>query len=166
MLTSKQHLPGTSLLSGFQSALQLCQRDWCFKARLSMSCWLWYQEISSHLVDYPWFPAHAICLGHNQGCQIFTSLLGVANSPNFEHYIPDSKIHGDNVGPTWGRQDPGGPHVGHMNFAIWDAHTNTDTGSKTKLYYQYSKLQFWTSQVCMLLTNCIIYWSNPGHLIG
>ena len=27
--------------------------------------------------------------------------------------------HGDNMGPTWGRQDPGGPHVGHMNFAIW-----------------------------------------------
>ena len=21
--------------------------------------------------------------------------------------------------PTWGRQDPGGPHVGHMNLAIW-----------------------------------------------
>ena len=23
------------------------------------------------------------------------------------------------MGPTWGRQDPGGPHVGPMNFAIW-----------------------------------------------
>ena len=23
------------------------------------------------------------------------------------------------MGPTWDRQDPGGPHVGHMNFAIW-----------------------------------------------
>ena len=33
---------------------------------------------------------------------------------------PDSKVRGANVGPTWGRQDPGGPHVGHMNFAIWD----------------------------------------------
>ena len=33
----------------------------------------------------------------------------------------DSKIHGANVGPTWGRQDPGGPHIGHMNFAIWEA---------------------------------------------
>ena len=21
--------------------------------------------------------------------------------------------------PIWGRQDPGGPHVGPMNFAIW-----------------------------------------------
>ena len=26
----------------------------------------------------------------------------------------------DNMGPTWGRQDSGGPHVGHMNLAIWD----------------------------------------------
>ena len=25
------------------------------------------------------------------------------------------------MGPIWGRQDPGGPHVGPMNFVIWDA---------------------------------------------
>ena len=34
--------------------------------------------------------------------------------------IPDSKVHGANMGSIWGRQDPGGPHVGPMNFAIWD----------------------------------------------
>ena len=34
--------------------------------------------------------------------------------------IPDSKIRWDNMGPIWGRQDPDGPHVGPMNFAIWD----------------------------------------------
>ena len=32
---------------------------------------------------------------------------------------PDSKVHGANMGPIWGRQDPGGPHVGPMNVAIW-----------------------------------------------
>ena len=32
---------------------------------------------------------------------------------------PDSKVHGANMGPIWGRQDPGGPHVGPMKFAIW-----------------------------------------------
>ena len=32
---------------------------------------------------------------------------------------PDNKIHGANMGSIWGRQDPGGPHVGPMNFAIW-----------------------------------------------
>ena len=35
--------------------------------------------------------------------------------------IPDSTVHGANMGPIWGRQDPGGPHVGPMNFAILDA---------------------------------------------
>ena len=35
-------------------------------------------------------------------------------------HTPDSKVHGANMGPVWGRQDPGGPHVGPMNLAIWD----------------------------------------------
>ena len=25
-----------------------------------------------------------------------------------------------NMGPIWGQQDPGGPHIGPMNLAIWD----------------------------------------------
>ena len=33
---------------------------------------------------------------------------------------PDSKVHGANMGPIWGQQDPGGPHVGPMSLAIWD----------------------------------------------
>ena len=32
---------------------------------------------------------------------------------------PDSKVHGANMGSIWGRQVPGGPNVGPMNFAIW-----------------------------------------------
>ena len=34
--------------------------------------------------------------------------------------IPDTEDHGAIMGPTWDRQDPGGPHVGPMNLAIWD----------------------------------------------
>ena len=34
------------------------------------------------------------------------------------HQYPDSKFHVANMGPTWGRQDPGGPHVGLMNLVI------------------------------------------------
>ena len=30
----------------------------------------------------------------------------------------DSKLHGDNMGPTWDLPAPGG-HVGPINFAIW-----------------------------------------------
>ena len=33
---------------------------------------------------------------------------------------PDSMVHGAILGPIWGRQDPGGPHVGPMNLAIWE----------------------------------------------
>ena len=36
-----------------------------------------------------------------------------------EDRYPDNKVHGANMGPIWGRQDLGGPHVGPMNFAIW-----------------------------------------------
>ena len=35
-------------------------------------------------------------------------------------YTPDSKVHGAYMVPTWGRQDPGGSHVGPMILAIWD----------------------------------------------
>ena len=35
------------------------------------------------------------------------------------YHSPDSKVHGANMGPLWGWQDPGGPHVGPMNSAIW-----------------------------------------------
>ena len=42
-----------------------------------------------------------------------------SNSCMTEVTLPDSKVHGANMGPTWGRQDPGMPHVGPMNLAIW-----------------------------------------------
>ena len=50
---------------------------------------------------------------------------------------PDSKVHGANMGPNWGRQDPGGHHVGPMNLAIWvslvyrDQRTTTSTCSNS-----------------------------------
>ena len=41
--------------------------------------------------------------------------------------IPDSKVPAANMDPVWGRQDPGVPHAGQINFSIWDgtwmAHT-------------------------------------------
>ena len=38
---------------------------------------------------------------------------------NYYDTLPDSKVDGANMGPIWGRQGPGGPHTGPMNFAIW-----------------------------------------------
>ena len=34
--------------------------------------------------------------------------------------VPDSKVRGANMGPIWGQQDPRGPQVGLINFAICD----------------------------------------------
>ena len=45
-------------------------------------------------------------------------------SDNKLHATPDSKVHGDNMGPTWVLSAPGGPHVGLMNRAIWDNSLN------------------------------------------
>ena len=36
----------------------------------------------------------------------------------FVYVYPDSKVHEAYMGPTWGREDPGGSHVGLMNLAI------------------------------------------------
>ena len=36
-----------------------------------------------------------------------------------EYDFPDSKVHGANMGPIWGRQDSGGIKFGSMNRAIW-----------------------------------------------
>ena len=33
--------------------------------------------------------------------------------------VLDSKVYRANMGPILGWQDPGGPHVGPMNFAFW-----------------------------------------------
>ena len=37
------------------------------------------------------------------------------------HHEPSTLI-AKFMGPTWGQQDPGGPHVGHMNLAIWEGY--------------------------------------------
>ena len=53
---------------------------------------------------------------------LFLVLLWSENFMDLD--IPDRKVHGANMRPIWGRQDPGGPHVGPMNFAIWDVNNN------------------------------------------
>ena len=64
---------------------------------------------------------------HPSNWQIFLPVnrgfhLGGSNEltqKNDLHTSPNSKVRGANMGPIRGRQDPGGPHVGPMNFAIW-----------------------------------------------
>ena len=45
---------------------------------------------------------------------------------------PDSKVHGANMGPIWGRHDPYGPHIGPMNLVTryWISTTTTTVFGK------------------------------------
>ena len=49
---------------------------------------------------------------------------------------PDNKVRVVNMGPIWGQQDPGGPHVGPMNFAIWVHSTRTNIHDLSMPYSQ------------------------------
>ena len=49
---------------------------------------------------------------------------------------PDSKVQRANMGPTWGREDPDGPHVGPLNFAIWAITVIEGVGTDGMLSYQ------------------------------
>ena len=116
------------------SIIVLCGTD-SIKAIFGQHCGYWWPGSLSCGSNYLWvnhfnakfFWEHInIC----QHCDISRHWAGVDNhlSPwemriclsSLVSIIPDSKVHGANMGPIWGRQDPGGPHVGPMNFAIWD----------------------------------------------
>ena len=54
---------------------------------------------------------------------------------------PDSKVHGAYMGPTWGRQDPGGPHVVPIIPIIW-VHIACMFGQKAYTVYTIGGILF------------------------
>ena len=100
--------------------------------------------------------------------------------------IPDSKVYGANMGPIWGRQDPGGPHVGHMNLAIWDMlimssasrpYKNVDGIDLTYIQHPRSSFLFliaifsstprfvWQNLFCLVLYSLFsLLWITPNFL--
>ena len=74
-----------------------------------------------------------------------------------DFYIcPDNKAHGANVGPTWGRQDHGGPHVGHMNFAIGVVFSSAFS-SKSEFYFDSNFIT-----VCSCIGQINQHWFGQG----
>ena len=79
--------------------------------------------------------------------------------------VPDSKVHGANMGPIWGRQDPGGPHVGPMNFAIWCHFTTcvpnfSSNGRKPGIAD--IQIKNWLPDFCLFTDNCelkLLHWT-------
>ena len=56
--------------------------------------------------------------------------------PPLSIHITDSKVRGATMGPIWGRQDPGGPRVGPMNFVIWDDVIWTSCGLRSPVLFK------------------------------
>ena len=104
-------------------------------------------------------------------CLYFVFLLSCSN-----HNTPDSKVYGANMGPIWGRQDPGGPHIGPVNFAVWEWIWPSCTGAIGLKHWThwgrdkmtalsqttFSNTFLWTKIVVFSLQFCRIHsqWSN------
>ena len=98
-------------------------------------------------------------------------------------HLPDSKVHGANMGPIWGWQDPGGTHVGLMKLVIWAQCQLRSLPSSLKTYWVWVELSWagsasvsrvnissWNGlllPICQtiitskLLTYCPSLWNKP-----
>ena len=81
----------------------------------------------------------------------------------------ESKVHGADMGPIWGRQDPGGPHVGPMNLAIWASYVITGK-SKALIHSKSTRFQIqfvvrWqVGSGCDNVTACYVgNWLSPSE---
>ena len=59
-----------------------------------------------------------IVLAVSGGCKEFSAIISAQKGTSADN--PDRKVHGANMGPIWGPQDPGGSHVGPVDLAIWE----------------------------------------------
>ena len=88
---------------------------------------------------------------------------------------PDSKAHGGNMEPTWGRQDPGGLHVGHVKLAIWeDIESIVSVARPTRVVYNNNsyymvKTASWTVMdwwdMGRLVDGCVDWWADGTFIV-
>ena len=75
-----------------------------------------------------------------------------AKGRDIDQALPESKVHGAIMGPIWGRQDPEGPHVGPMNFAIWAG-------------YSYKRLEI-RGCLCKQFNTIFVWHAYPSAVYG
>ena len=68
-------------------------------------------------------------------------IVGPSHGHRVRMTPPDSKVCGANMGITWGRQDPGGPHVGPINLAIWACMEATWQNVRLLYYFHLAESQ-------------------------
>ena len=83
------------------------------------------------------------------------ALLNVINE-GIKFSCPESKVHGANMGPIWGRQDPGGPQVGPMNFVMLGGMEQKSEPSTLEIF---PVALFSFAGVCL-----VIFWNLTCHV--
>ena len=80
----------------------------------------------------------------------------VVNSWQNFHNSPDSKVQVAHMGPTWVLSAPGGPHVGTMNLAIWEAPYSSPVRARYGAYFESinSDLCFASATVVLYAISC------------
>ena len=78
--------------------------------------------LETELID--WFFYSPMCKVPRKACVYQAETLEIAVPLKFLDNIPDSKVHGANMGPTWVLPAPDGPHGGPMNLIIRDLTMN------------------------------------------
>ena len=77
---------------------------------------------------------------------------------------PDSKLHGANMGTSWGRQDPGGSHVGPMNFAVWVASNDRHTRHNLTDRVETATARFSVFRFVWAGYYVIVQWRKRRHI--
>ena len=73
---------------------------------------------------------------------VICKMVAILFRPKFVKNIPDSKVHGAKLGPTWVLSAPDGPHVGPMNLALRDAMCCMSTVKLSVMYLWDARSQF------------------------
>ena len=73
------------------------------------------------------------------------------------------KVRGANMGPIWGRQDPGGPRVGPMNFATWETLVPR-VGASSYIHRYWWVSLFFLHLILVCGTLLLIYKLKTQHL--
>ena len=138
-------------------------------------CWLISKGVSRHLLEciFQEIPMNSI---RNMCSEITLLKLQPHFSGSDElvpygtyyttHHYPDSKVHGANMGPIWGWQGPGGPHVGPMNFAIWVSYDRHQMWSLMPFWFHCCLWVGFCSVIVSLYTQIARFmgptWDPPG----
>ena len=99
------------------------------------------------------------------GCEIQVAKVWDSMLQKYDPAVnPDSKVHGAYMGPTWGRQDPGGPHVGPMILAICESYHITCAADQMTLTRQKIENNLWLWNLVIPPLTLLVYLQTCIYL--